>query len=570
MRRWPLDGEAPRGALLAEVSTPLHAVMAERDAGEARLVEGKIHNLRVALRRIDGARVPTGGTFSFWQQIGRATRRAGYVEGRELREGCIIPTIGGGLCQLSNALYCAALDAGCEILERHAHSQIVPGPLTELGRDATIFWNYVDLRFRTTRALTITAILDDDRLVVRFLSEMNGATAAAVQIQLDAVASPAQPSCMSCRQFDCSRHRKIHGKKPAPRSAFLLDAYWPEYDAFVSARTTASDLAYVPIDGVRRRLPQYAWTLSGFGGVKQAQIDTLIRSLRSRRLASYGAERQRAMLRDAERMALRFARALPPNVAHVVVMQNLLPYLWRSGALVGRTFDVLMTALPMHAIHDILDGAARLHPESTTLADFRAAPDLVECERDALADARRIVTPHAEIACRFGARALRLPWAFPSVARRSTAASTRVFFAGATLGRSGAYEMREAARRLGTPIVLVGDRDAEGPTFWQGIDVTRVTNFHEGLTTASVVALPAFVEHQPRRLLQAISAGVPVIASDACGLTPAGGITIVPAGDAAFLASALANRSRATDESRERNRPSNSEVNGAGGISHER
>ena len=29
-----------------------------------------------------------------------------------MREGCIIPSVGGGLCQLSNALYGAALDAG--------------------------------------------------------------------------------------------------------------------------------------------------------------------------------------------------------------------------------------------------------------------------------------------------------------------------------------------------------------------------------------------------------------------------------------------------------------------------
>ncbi|HET6275534.1 MAG TPA: VanW family protein [Candidatus Cybelea sp.] len=540
IRRWPLDGQASPGALLAEVSTPLRGAVTERDAAEARLIEGKIHNLGVALRRLDGARVPAGGTLSFWQQIGRATPRAGYVQGRELREGCIIPTIGGGLCQLSNALYGAALDAGCEILERHAHSQIVPGSLTERGRDATIFWNYVDLRFRSRRAFTIRAVLDDHRLVVRFLSEADAAVVHPLQIELEPGAVPAaQPSCMSCRQVDCVRHRVIHRKNSAPRSVFLLDAYWPEYDIFVAGRATERDLAYVPIDGVRYRLPRYAWTLSGFGGVKQAPIETLLRSLRSRRLATYGAARQRAMLRDAERVATRFSRALSSHVEHVVVMQNLLPYLWRSGALVGRTFDVLMTALPMRALHDVLDRAARLHPESTTLGDFRATDDLVECEREALAHARHLVTPHVGVARRCGERALSLPWAFPAVARESAAVPARVLFAGATLGRSGAYEMREAARRLGTPVVLVGERDAKSPSFWQGIDVTRVPDFRQGLGLASAVALPAFVEHQPRRLLHAISAGRPVIASDACGLTPGNGVTILPAGDADTLAVAL-------------------------------
>jgi hypothetical protein len=386
-------------------------------------------------------------------------------------------------------------------------------------------------------------MLADDRLVVRFLSQTNAVAEGSTQIEFDDSASLSEPaSCVSCWEFGCIRHRAIHGKNPtAPRSAFLLDAYWPEYDGFVGARATASDLAYVPIDGVRYRLHQYAWTLSDFGEVKQAQIETLLRSLRSRRRASYGAARQRGMLRDAQRVALRFARALPAGVEHVVVMQNLLPYLWRSGVLVGRTFDVLMTALPMRSLHEILDRAALLHPESTTLADFRADPDLVECEREALANARLIVTPHADIARRFGERAATLPWALPNVARRSAATSGRVLFAGATLGRSGAYEMREAARRLRTPVLLVGERDAESPTFWRGFDVTRVSDFHQGLAMASVVTLPAFVEHQPRRLLQAISAGVAVIASDACGLTTTDGVTIVPAGNTDELVAALQN-----------------------------
>ena len=92
--------------------------------------------------------VPAGETFSFWKQVGRATRRRGFVAGRELREGCLVANIGGGLCQLSNALYEAALAAGFEIVERHAHSRRVPGSRAALQRDATVFWNYVDLRFR--------------------------------------------------------------------------------------------------------------------------------------------------------------------------------------------------------------------------------------------------------------------------------------------------------------------------------------------------------------------------------------------------------------------------------------
>ena len=74
------------------------------DPGETHLQFGKVQNLRCAVRRISGVVIPVGGVFSFWKQIGRATTRKGYTIGRELREGCLIPSLGGGLCQLSNTL----------------------------------------------------------------------------------------------------------------------------------------------------------------------------------------------------------------------------------------------------------------------------------------------------------------------------------------------------------------------------------------------------------------------------------------------------------------------------------
>ena len=90
-----------------------------------------------------------------------------------------------------------------------------------------------------------------------------------------------------------------------------------------------------------------------------------------------------------EELAASYAAKLTYDTLHVVVQQNLLPFLWRSGDLGGRTFDVLMTALPMDEIQKRLDHAARLHPESTTLGDFRADNSLVECEREALAHAAK-------------------------------------------------------------------------------------------------------------------------------------------------------------------------------------
>ena len=46
------------------------------------------------------------------------------------------------------------------------------------------------------------------------------------------------------------------------------------------------------------------------------------------------------LLAGDDRLAEAMARSLPPGVRHLVVAQNLLPALWRRGALGGRRFEV--------------------------------------------------------------------------------------------------------------------------------------------------------------------------------------------------------------------------------------
>ncbi|HLL99878.1 MAG TPA: VanW family protein, partial [Pyrinomonadaceae bacterium] len=167
VKSFPKTFELANQPIVGESKT---ALWTEKDRAEMPLMAGKIHNLRLAIANLNGAEISANQTFSFWKQTGRATRRRGFVRGRELREGCVIPNVGGGLCQLSNALYDAALQANFEIVERHAHTQIVPGSLAEKGRDATVFWNYVDLRFRSSHAFRIEAELTATHLIVRFRS----------------------------------------------------------------------------------------------------------------------------------------------------------------------------------------------------------------------------------------------------------------------------------------------------------------------------------------------------------------------------------------------------------------
>ena len=101
------------------------------------LTAGKIENLRISAKKLHGLEIKANEVFSFWKHIGNPNFGQGYVIGREIREGCIVPTIAGGLCQLSNALYDAALNANFDIVERHKHTKVIKGSLAEQDRDAT-------------------------------------------------------------------------------------------------------------------------------------------------------------------------------------------------------------------------------------------------------------------------------------------------------------------------------------------------------------------------------------------------------------------------------------------------
>jgi vancomycin resistance protein VanW len=152
------------GPVLAEIVTPLYT---DANPNERALQLGKVQNLRVGARALNGLHIPAGQVFSFWAQVGQPTRAKGFVEGRELRQGCLIPTLAGGLCQLSNSLFQAAKQSGCEIVERHGHSAPIPDSPFPPGEDATVFWNYVDLRFRPNQDMVLRVLLTAEALVVR-------------------------------------------------------------------------------------------------------------------------------------------------------------------------------------------------------------------------------------------------------------------------------------------------------------------------------------------------------------------------------------------------------------------
>lgn len=494
---------------------------------------GKVQNLRAAARRLDGLFIPSGDVFSFWRQVGRPSARAGFATGRMLREGCIVPSTGGGLCHLSNALYQTALAAGCEIVERHAHSRMVPGSAAALGQDATVAWNYVDLRFRPRVDMELRVELTRDELVVRLL----GRTPLRVLEKLRPPSHAEHPAsaandCLSCGQTACRDNRRATAIVSAPgssaRTAYLLDENWPEFQRYVLKTRAAKDALFIPLDGAHWGLPRYTWPVRGLDDVHEAVWPTLVRAWRSRQLAAQGAAWQLALLDGAEALAESYGRRIPVPASHIVVAQALLPFLWRDGHLGGRTFSVLMTRLPIRSLERRLDEAAALHPQRASLKDFRAPRWVAEAEAEALAAASEIVTPHTAIAAEFGTRSRLLDWIGPRpvLAPAQTPPAFVIGFAGPVAARRGAYEVREAARQLGCRVIYSG-ADLEGPGFWRDVAVERAGPGWQWLTRISVLTSPAIVESRPSAALAALHAGVPVVATRACGLPSAAGLTLI-------------------------------------------
>ena len=510
--------------LLAESKTPLWT---SENIAEKRLQLGKVQNLRLAIRAINGVVIPADTVFSFWRHVGRATASRGFVAGRELREGCLIPSVGGGLCQLSNALYELALRTDCEIIERHSHSHIVPGSAAVLGRDATVFWNYIDLRFAPSIPLKIEALMSADTLVIRFWSDQKPektTPATLPKFKRMNLLTPVPQGCDACGEGDCDQHNTT--KAIASRvevienTAFVLEECWPEFQDWLTRTRTVhnfSDIILFPMAKGR-----YNWDRAGFKNSKTAMFYTLFRSLQARKKQT-PPQRRAWQLLGATQLAEILGKQIPPDATHLVVSQTLLPALWEQGWLGGRTFDVLMTRIPLTILHQQLDNALHRRPEATLLGDFRAPESLLRAETEALAAARKIITPHSAIAACFPQKSEKLAWQLPQNvrARVHNNSSRTIAFAGPTAARKGAYAVREAARELNLTVRLRGS-EREGANFWDGVQIERAETLSPNLSSwlegVTCVVQPAVAEDAPRPLLYALCANIPVLASLACGL----------------------------------------------------
>ena len=149
----------------------VHNNMIKRGPGiDEKLQLNKADNIRLACSRINSLVIKPGETFSFWNRVGKTSKRNGFTEGRVIINGRLVAGVGGGLCNLANNLNLIVLHSPLTITVVHYHSDaLAPDPggkRVPFSAGTSVNYNFVDYRFRndTSQPVQLCTWCDGDDL----------------------------------------------------------------------------------------------------------------------------------------------------------------------------------------------------------------------------------------------------------------------------------------------------------------------------------------------------------------------------------------------------------------------
>ncbi|HET6497921.1 MAG TPA: VanW family protein, partial [Coriobacteriia bacterium] len=106
----------------------------------------RVSNIHTLSDAIDGTLVAPGETFSLNGTVGPRTAAKGYQEAPAIIDGRLVPTLGGGICQVATTLFNTVFESGLPVIERRNHSFYISA--YPKGRDAAVSWGGIDFRFK--------------------------------------------------------------------------------------------------------------------------------------------------------------------------------------------------------------------------------------------------------------------------------------------------------------------------------------------------------------------------------------------------------------------------------------
>ena len=160
---------------LGQIAPKIKYTDVQKTLGEAttRLLDknkNRIENIRLAINKINQMTIENGDRFSFNNTVGKRSAENGFKEAPIIKEGKHDTGVGGGVCQVSSALYMAAKNAGLKITERHSHTK--PVPYADKNNDATVVFGVKDFGFENTSEFPLTLYLwiENDILYAKIVS----------------------------------------------------------------------------------------------------------------------------------------------------------------------------------------------------------------------------------------------------------------------------------------------------------------------------------------------------------------------------------------------------------------
>jgi hypothetical protein len=157
----------------------LKDVLGESVTSYAGSVPPRVHNVQLATRLINGAKVPPGGVFSFDDTVGDQTAAHGFQVAWGIVSGSQGPETvqadAGGICQVATTTFQAVYWAGLPIVRRFHHLYWIAHygqpPYGQIGLDATVDFPPVDFQFRNTTSdwIRVEATYDATHVHVRLL-----------------------------------------------------------------------------------------------------------------------------------------------------------------------------------------------------------------------------------------------------------------------------------------------------------------------------------------------------------------------------------------------------------------
>jgi vancomycin resistance protein YoaR len=151
------SGDARVVAVPLQTATPDFTTADARSSGVTQVVaefttyypgDSDYRNINIgrAAELANNTFLQPGDTFSMNGVVGERRLDRGFVEGGTINNGRYSTGVGGGISQLATTLYNAAHFAGFDDVEHHPHSFYISR--YPEGREATVSWGLLDLRFR--------------------------------------------------------------------------------------------------------------------------------------------------------------------------------------------------------------------------------------------------------------------------------------------------------------------------------------------------------------------------------------------------------------------------------------